>query len=272
MNQQNYAKSEEYIVRGLETFSLRRQLLKEIKNRIKNEKTIRLLEIGCGKGILLSELLKKFPKHLLLNGLNLNKHHGIRSREDFKTNAIKKGITLESSNLPNIHFGDAKKMNFKDQNFGIIISQVTFIHIKNKAKALQEVYRVLKKDGLALISLGPYSINRKIGHGMPQFYKNLNKQLRKDYNPRFLIKTRKEFMRLSSFIDGLDKQYGLRLWKKDFVSKSQRARGFWVIIKKGNIRELELHLRYNKRLSEEATRLYRKNNPVNFGWIDIYQK
>ncbi len=273
MRLQNYAKNDEYTSRGLETFSLRKRLLKEIEDRTTKGKPIRLLEIGCGQGILLLELLKKFPNNLELDGLNLNKHHGVRLREDFKKNAAKKRIILpENPNLPNIHFGDAKKMGFKDQSFDIIISQVTFMHIKNKAKALQEVYRILKKGGLALISLGPYSINRKINHGMPGFYKNLNKQLRNDYNPRFLIKSREGFMQLSSYIKELNKQYDITLWKKGFVSKSQRARGFWVIIRRENIGRLNLSLVYNKKLSEEATKLYSKNNPVNFGCIDIYQK
>ena len=51
-----YAKNSKYISRGLKQLGLKRELLAEIKKRSK----VKLLEIGCGKGVLLLELYHKF--------------------------------------------------------------------------------------------------------------------------------------------------------------------------------------------------------------------
>ncbi|MDD5700395.1 MAG: class I SAM-dependent methyltransferase [Candidatus Nanoarchaeia archaeon] len=266
-----YAKKSEYIGRGLETFNLSRALFSEIKNKLKKQKKVKLLEVGTGKGILLLQLAEKFPKNLELHGLNLNKYHGLKKREDFVINAKEKGISAPSkSNLPYIHFGDATNLNFKNGNFDIIISQVTFIHIKNKAQALTEVYRTLKTGGLAIISLGSYSISRKIGHAMPAFYKNLNKKLKDEYNPRFLIKSGGKYISFNNFLLRLNKKYSINLWRKKFVSKSQRGNVFYIIIRKEKNGLLDINLKYNKKESEKLTKLYAEKNPVVFGCIDVY--
>ncbi len=268
-----YAKHATSLSRGIEMFNLRGLLFREINRRLQQGKKVKLLEIGCGKGILLLQLLKKFPKHLELHGLNLDKHYGVRNRTDFKNNALDNGLVLpEECILPYIHFGNATHMQFDDSTFDIVISQVTFIHIANKAKAIEETHRVLRKEGIALLSLGPYSIRRERNHAMSLFYKNLNKKLDRDYNPRFLIKSGTQFVSLSSFMSEINRRHSIRLWTNTFVSSTQRARGFWFIIRKNNAHTLKLMLRYNKKISRRFTKMYSKSNPANFGFIDVYEK
>lgn len=265
----NYAKNDEFIGRGLKTFSQRKRLFSEIRKRLKNRQKIKLLEIGCGKGILLLQLNEIF-QGIELHGLNLAGSHGVNTREDFIRNALRNKIQLNKNNLPYIHFADATKLPFNDSTFDIITSQVTFLHIKNKARAIEEIYRVLKKDGIALLSIGPYSILRNKSHAIPLFYKKLNRILKKDYNPRFLIYGDKKPIKLSKFIKRLNKEYNIKLWRHQFISKAQIAEGFWLIVKKNKNKLLHLPLKYNRKNSQRLTKLFAKNNPVNFGQIDVY--
>lgn len=267
-----YATDAKYLSRGLKTFSLRQQLFNEINKKLRKKQKIKLLEIGCGKGTLLIELLNKYPRQLEVHGINLDTTHGITQRSDFRKNALENNIACpEKKSLPHIHFANATKMPFNDNEFDIVISQVTFLHIENKAKAIEETYRVLKTDGLALISIGPYSLRRKTKHAMPKFYKLLNKQLRKDYNPRFLITSGKKNLPLSLFIRQIKKKYNIRLRQHSFVSETQKARGFWLIIRREKADNLNLNLQYNKKMSKELTLKYATKNPVNFGCIDSYE-
>lgn len=268
----SYAKNPETIGRGLESFSLRKRLFSEIRKLEKKNKTKKLLEIGCGRGMLLSQLNKKFPE-LELSGLNLNKYHGIKSRGDFVVNAKEKGILLTDKNkLPRIHFGNATRLPFKNNNFDIVISQVTFVHVRNKAKAIEEAYRVIKPTGIALISIGGYSIRRKQGYAMPEFFKKLNNKLKNDYNPRILIQKESRFLKLSSYIKLLrSKGYKINLWQKKFISKTQKGRTYWLILKKENNDNINLDLRYDKLASTKMNKNYANKNPINWGWIDMYK-
>jgi len=269
MKTPTYAKKDKYIDRGLETFNQKNNLLKELQ-LTKNRK-LKLLEIGCGKGILLCQLITKFRKNLELHGLNYNSTHGVRKREDFLKNAELKGLKLNNKDLPQIHFGDATRLPFKDNSFDVIISQVTFLHIKNKAKAIEEVYRVLKKDGLALISLSAYSIRIGSDEKVAPFYQKLDKVLKDEYNPRILIRKQGKYISLFEFIKGLNKNYDIKVWTHRFTSETQKANGFWLIIRKNNNPKLKLGLKYQKKESEELTKKYAKGNPVNFGVIDVYE-
>jgi len=269
MKTPTYAKKDKYIDRGLETFNQKSTLFKELQ--LAKNKKLKLLEIGCGKGILLCQLRNKFKKNLELHGLNYDSTHGVKKREDFIRNAELKGIKLNKKNLPQIHFRNATRLPFKDNTFDVIISQVTFLHIKNKAKAIEEVYRVLKKDGLALISLSAYSIRIGSDEKVPTFYQKLDKVLKDEYNPRVLIRYQGKFISLTEFIAKLSKTYNISLWTHRFTSETQKANGFWLIIRKNNNPKLKLGLKYQKSESELMTKKYGKSNPVNFGVIDVYE-
>lgn len=265
-----YAKSIEHTGRGLEMFNQKDELFAEIKTHLRKNKKIKLLEIGSGRGILLSQLRKKFPKNLILYGLNKNKYHGIKDRSDFKSNALLRNIVYkENEDVPFIRFGNATNLPFKNNQFDLIVSQVTFIHIKNKAKALEEIYRLLKVGGLALISLGSYSINRQKGHKMPEFYKKIERELGKDYNPRFLILDKDKFIKFSHFIE--KQKHNIELKHHKFISNAQRGNAFLISMRKEHDDKLKLNLKYNKSQSDILTKKYSKLNPVNYGCIDLYK-
>ena len=56
--------------------------------------------------------------------------------------------------------GDLKSMQFKDESFDLIICNHVLEHIEDDRRALKEMYRVLKKGGIAILQV-PININRK---------------------------------------------------------------------------------------------------------------
>jgi ubiquinone/menaquinone biosynthesis C-methylase UbiE len=93
------------------------------------------LDIGSNLG-LFSELLKK--KGYDSYGLEIDKK---------KVEWAKKNCSAKY-----IH-GSAEKIPFKDNNFDIIIMFDTLEHIIDRSKALNEVNRVLKPNGIAIITV-----------------------------------------------------------------------------------------------------------------------
>ncbi|MBI5138814.1 MAG: class I SAM-dependent methyltransferase [Candidatus Vogelbacteria bacterium] len=264
-----YATRDDGVGRGIGIFGLKDRLLSEIKNRITKEKSIRILEVGCGRGILMLDLLRLFPT-LKLTGVNKRDVHGIKDKNDLSLRAKELGLELSNKQIPEIYFSDATKLPFADNTFDIIISQVTFLHIENKAKALSEIYRVLKPCGIALLSLGGYSIRRKIGFAMPQFYKKLRCRLDHDFNPRFLIKSGDEFLPFSNLFNILKQQYDVEQVCHPFVSRTQRGITHKWIMNKEAGKNLKFPLKYLPKESSELTKKYAKKNPVNWGVIDVY--
>lgn len=110
-----------------------------------------VLDIGCGRGLLLIGAAKR---------LTTGKATGIDiwQREDLSGN--KPEATLENARRENvaervkIETADMRKMPFPDASFDVVISRAA-IHnlysVDGRAAAIQEIARVLKPGGLALI-------------------------------------------------------------------------------------------------------------------------
>jgi len=157
---------------------------------------VRILEIGFGEGRLLLELKKIFPSHSIeLYGLNKQKEGGMYSRADLMENAKRFKISVAQDNLPKLFFYDADNgLKFESNSFDLVISQTTFIYIKNKARLIEEVYRVLKKNGYAYL---------QIDSTYRDFFKNRkypNVCRKKSITPRFLIFRNKNLVSLKKII------------------------------------------------------------------------
>ena len=61
------------------------------------------------------------------------------------------GRKYQSSNLK-FFTGEASKINWSDNYFDLVVSFETIEHLANYRQFLEEIYRVLKKDGLLIIS------------------------------------------------------------------------------------------------------------------------
>lgn len=56
--------------------------------------------------------------------------------------------------------GDLKSMKFRDESFDLVICNHVLEHIENDRKALKEIYRVLKKNGMSILQV-PINLKRK---------------------------------------------------------------------------------------------------------------
>jgi demethylmenaquinone methyltransferase/2-methoxy-6-polyprenyl-1,4-benzoquinol methylase len=98
-----------------------------------------ILDLCCGPYTLTLEILKR--KKRIAFALDL-------SRE-----MLKFGLTKRAPDLSFVYpvCGDAEELPFKDETFGAVTIAFGFRNLVNRDKALQEMYRVLKKDGLLAI-------------------------------------------------------------------------------------------------------------------------
>ena len=103
-----------------------------------------ILEAGCGEGILLEKLLKKYP-HSEVSGLDIDEEN----------------ITIcRKYNLPVIA-GDLTDIPWEDQYFDVITLIEVIEHLPEPEKAIMELSRILKQGG-RLIVLFPNDLAFKI--------------------------------------------------------------------------------------------------------------
>jgi len=93
------------------------------------------LEIGCGIGKTTKLLAEKYSK-LMITAIDYDKEQIERAGKNNNLNNVK------------FQYGDATKLKFKNSSFEYAIETNTFHHIKNYSKAIKEVYRMLKKNGI----------------------------------------------------------------------------------------------------------------------------
>lgn len=98
-----------------------------------------ILDLCCGPYTLTLEILKR--KKRIAFALDL-------SRE-----MLKFGLTKRAPDLSFVYpvCGDAEELPFKDETFGAVTIAFGFRNLVNRDKALHEMHRVLKKDGLLAI-------------------------------------------------------------------------------------------------------------------------
>lgn len=61
------------------------------------------------------------------------------------------GIDIKDNGLDNMRLGDITDMRYDDEQFEAVISVDTLEHVKDDLKAVQEMRRVLKKNGVLII-------------------------------------------------------------------------------------------------------------------------
>lgn len=143
--------------RGLEQLdSYLNNFSEEISIRLNHKNRIRILDAGCGYGVAMAGLIKKFGDKIELTGYNKSKDHG--TIKDFIERSIKVGIFSEKEikqiTLPKIFYFDADKgLPFKDNNFDLIYSLGSVYLYKDKIKFFEECNRILRKNGQARIHL-----------------------------------------------------------------------------------------------------------------------
>ncbi len=94
-----------------------------------------VLDLACGTGLYLDHQIKYFDKRNIC-------WHGLDASEDMLIKAMSK--------LKNVSFvhGQAENMRYENESFDYISNNYAFHHFLNKEAALDEIYRVLKKNGV----------------------------------------------------------------------------------------------------------------------------
>ncbi len=96
----------------------------------------KILDVGCADGTLTAKIAEYVPK-TQVTGLDL----------------YEKAIAYAKRRYPNANFvvADARKLPFRSRLFETVICVETLEHIPNNRKVVDEIFRVLKKDGTLLI-------------------------------------------------------------------------------------------------------------------------
>jgi ubiquinone/menaquinone biosynthesis C-methylase UbiE len=110
----------------------------ETLNRFKLQSIDRVLDIGCGTGILLKQLASTYPQSRL-----------------FGVDPVPKMLEVARQRLPetiDLAQGWAEKLLFEDEQFDVAISCNMFHYIRQPMIALQEMRRVLRMGGKLIIT------------------------------------------------------------------------------------------------------------------------
>jgi ubiquinone/menaquinone biosynthesis C-methylase UbiE len=103
-----------------------KEIMKHVKGKPKN-----VLDVGCGDGDLIEQLLKKCTQVCV----------GVDMRTNLKQTPQKNIIKADAENLP-----------FKDNYFDYVIMAAVLEHLPHPSEAIKEAFRVLKKDGYIIIT------------------------------------------------------------------------------------------------------------------------
>ena len=94
-----------------------------------------LLDVGCGDGSTLFRYLKNIPREF----------YGVEGAPPLKALAEKRGLKVSSYDLNS-------RWPFADDKFDVVFSNQVIEHLHNTRLFAEEVYRVLKPGGIAIIT------------------------------------------------------------------------------------------------------------------------
>jgi len=181
-------------------------------NPKKNEK---ILDIGCGDGVWYNQLRKR---GIQVTGLDTSSYDLNKLKERAKSFDIESKI-IEA---------DAQNMPFEQNTFDKTYSISTFEHIKDDKKVFREVARVLKPQGLLVISIPVKELPllTKIAVNLPQSIKKLfyNKMVRE-------AKTEADYLRNFN-----QHYFHYRNYTAEAIEERLRASGFKIENKSYNCR------------------------------------
>ena len=137
----NHGKSGNSTIKDPEIRSAELSFLKtEIEDYARlEERSLKILDVGCGNGYTLQFLLKHFPN---------NSYYGV----DITRDLIK--IAKESSEKILFHQADCRESQFFDQVVDIVITEralINILHRKDQIKAMENIARIIKPGGLYLM-------------------------------------------------------------------------------------------------------------------------
>jgi len=115
-------------------------LVDDLSNYLKiKSETLKILDVGCGPGLLSKELSIRFPK-AKITGIDISRYSIKLAKKNCKV-------------IKNINFiiADVHKLPFPDEYFDLVVCKDSFHQFSNPIKATKEMYRVLKPGGIIYI-------------------------------------------------------------------------------------------------------------------------
>jgi len=231
-----------------------------IAEMLETRPTLDVLEVGFGYGRVLMELAWSFRgRNLTLHGIDVTRH--IEGPEALRNVARAFDVIpvheLRTIELPHLHFYDATRLHFADESLDFVFSAVTIRFMQDKATFLEEVCRVLRPGGRAMLHFGeshwnyPYSLAA-------------DKRLLTPYTSRFVLKHGDELIPLPVYL----KLFEARRFRFEFTAESRCI----ALVSKVATGRLELHLDYNEKLSMRGKDLplLRRNGEVRGGFRSVY--
>ncbi len=144
--------------------------LQQILNRL-SKKNTRILDVGCGEGTRLSNLIRK-SSHLY--GIDASEYAIRRAKKQY----------------PDIHFksGNAEDLSYKNESFDVVYSAYVLEHLSNPRAVIDEMVRVTKNDGTIVLAAPNYgSPNRSspvyLGNRLVKLLKGFITDYMKQINP-----------------------------------------------------------------------------------------
>lgn len=190
----------------------------------------KVLEVGCGIG---TDAVMFAKNGAIVTAVDLTENAIKTTSKRFKRYGLK-GTFLRA---------DAENLPFKDESFDFVFSAGVLHHTPRTRKALQEVKRVLKKDGAAVIMLyaknwihyifypiyfgiikGGYFRGETLDHFIHQNYEKKGRKKMEREVPLVRVYTRNEIRRLFGDFSNI------KIWRRPLINSiSDRFPNRWLV-------------------------------------------
>ena len=114
------------------------KVIERLFSQIDLSKVKKVLEVGCGIGVLSSYLAEKYEWEV--TGIDLDPEQIDRAKNDHRENKYLKFLEADITKLP-----------FGDNEFDLVLSVDALHHIPNRNKAFDEINRALKSSGFYVL-------------------------------------------------------------------------------------------------------------------------
>lgn len=177
----------------------------KVANMVEKEKPLKLLDLASGTGDLLIALVEKNPNIIEAEGLDISENMLAICQKKIAENNLSHKVKLICS--------DANSNDLPDNNYDTVTIGFGIRNTPDSSKTLSEIFRLLKKNGTALILEFSIPENRiikflymtylrfwvpfigRIISGDKQAYRYLNTSIEKYYNAKEFT----SLMRISGF-------------------------------------------------------------------------
>jgi len=114
--------------------------------KLKSDGNLKVVDLGCGDGTFLKLLEKKFP-----------------SLKTFGADILPEVVEIKKFLRAEIKIADLRNSGFPDNFFDIVFCLDTLEHFENLELPVREIKRVLKNDGLLVLSMPTENFFYKLG-------------------------------------------------------------------------------------------------------------